>query len=474
MVNKVLVAACVFALTGCVRNASSPFELAPTTPYSTWTPQCGNTLVSSRYCKTILPPAFESANLSLAELIDISLQNSPSTRQTWAAARSAASSYSQSLSNFLPNINFQGTYSRQKYDNLSQATATDFYFTQAGPNLNLTYTLFDFGQRSSASTSLQEALFFADLNHNQQIQIVIQNVMDDYYNYLYTLSVLKADESNLQNAQSSLDAANERFSLGLAALGDVAQARTKYLQSKIALTTQKQNVLDAYAQLCVDLGLPANTAFKVQPMPEKVIANVMLEDVELLVAKAQSQRQDFLAQQANMRSKEASLINAKRATMPVISSTFQIGHYEFQHGLAEKNFHWSGELQLSFPIFAGFYYSNGVNIAEANLEQAKAQMLETELGVIQNVTTAHMEIKTSAQNLSDTEEYLKAAELEFNIALSTYKAGTATILDLLSAQSFLSDARSKKAGAERDWFTALASLAYATGSLCATPEASCK
>jgi outer membrane protein TolC len=472
-----LAAMVALVLSGCMRDASHPFDLAPATPYAAWTERTGNCLVSSRYCKTILPNKFETTNLSLAELIDIALQNNPTTRQTWANARSAAASYSQSLSNFLPNIGFQGQYLRQKYDNLSQETAIDFYFTQAGPNLNLTYTLFDFGQRSSQATSLRESLFFADLNHNQQIQIVIQNVMDDYYNYLYALSVLRANEADLQNAQSSLDAANERFSLGLAALGDVAQARTQYLQSKIALTTQKQNVLDAYAQLCVDLGLPANTAFKVEPMPEQVIADVMLENVDSLVAQAQMQRQDFLATQANIRSKEALVVNAKRASLPIVNSQFQIGHYEFQNGLAEKNFHWSGELSLSFPIFAGFFYTNGVRIAEANLEQAKAQMLQTELGVIQNVTTAHMEVKTSAQNLTDTDEYLKAAELEFNIALSTYKAGTATILDLLSAQSFLSDARAKKAGAKRDWFTALASLAYATGSLCATPacgENSCE
>ncbi len=462
-------AACVCLLTGCVRDISHPFDLAPSTSYSSWSPKQGSQLISSRYCKTLLPPSFESANLSLAELIDIALQNNPTTRQTWAQARSAAASYTQSLSDFLPNLSFQGSYLRQKYDNLSQATANDFYFTQAGPNVNLTYTLFDFGQRTSAATSMREALYFADLSHNQQVQIIMQAVMDDYYNYLYALAVLKSDEADLQNAQSSLDAANERFALGLAALGDVAQARTQYLQSKIILTTQKQTVVDTYAQLCVDLGLPANTAFKVAPLPEKVIADVLLEDVNTLVAQAQAQRQDFLATQANIRSKDALVTNAKRADWPVIASSFNIGHYEFQKGLAEKNFHWSGELSVSIPLFAGFFYQNGVRIAEANLEQAKAQMLQTELGVIQNVTTAHMEIKTAAQNLTDTEEYLKAAELEFNIALSTYKAGTATILNLLSAQSFLSDARSKKAGAQRDWFTALASLGFATGSLCASP-----
>lgn len=457
-------------MTSCAREAADPFSLAPTTPFASWSPLKGNTLVSSRYCKTVLPPTFQSAELSLAELIDIALQNNPSTKQTWAMARSAAAQYGQSLSDFYPDIEFDGSYLRQKGTFVTVGPPSPFYTTQAGPDVQLTYTLFDFGQRTAQAMAAREALYYADLTHNQTIQNVIQIVMDDYYEYLYQKAVLRADEANLENAQMSLDAANEKFALGLAALGDVAQARTQYLQSKINLTTQKQNVEDAFAQMASDLGLPANIPFRVQPLPEQITADPLLESVDCLVAKAQMQRQDFLAAQADLRSKEASLLQAKRAPLPVFGSFFDIGHYWFQKGVQEKDTHWTAQFSLTFPLFDGFYYKNGVRNAEANVEQAKAELLQTELSVIQNVTTAHMGVKTAAQNLADTSEYLKAAELEFNIALASYKAGTATILDVLSAQSSLADARSKKAGAQKEWFISLASIAHATGSLCMTPE----
>ena len=96
--------------------------------------------------------------------------------------------------------------------------------------------------------------------------------------------------------------------------------------------------------------------------------------------------------------------------------------------------------------------------------------MQTESTQLQNLTTAHMGVKTAASNLTDSDEYLKAAELEFNIALTSYKVGTMTILDVLQAQSSLADARSKKASAQKDWFLSLADIAYATGSLCATPN----
>lgn len=426
----------------------------------------GKTLVSSRFCKTLLPPTAEAGGeLNLAELIDIGLQNNPSTKQSWASARSAAAQYGQSLSEFYPDIQFSSQYTRVRGTFIDVPPPTPFYTTQAGPDVTLSYTLFDFGQRSSASMAAREALYNADWSHNQQIQSVIQSVMDDYYAYLYQQQVLKANQSNLENATAALDAANQKFALGLAALGDVAQARTQFLQNKINVTSQKQNVENAYAQLAVDLGLPATFLFRVKPMPEQVEAEPLLESVDALVAMAQTQRQDLLAAEANLRSKEASLLNAKRAIYPVLTTSLDLGKYWFQQDIVQ-DYHWSAEINLSFPLFNGFYYKNGVRNAEANVELSKAEMLQTELSIIQAVTTSHMNVKTAAQNLKDTEEYLKAAELEFNIALSSYKAGTKTILDVLSAQGSLADARSKKAGAQKDWFTSLASIAYATGALC--------
>lgn len=478
-------------VTSCARDAFDPFALAPSTPYSSWTPMKGNKLVSAKYCQTLLPSTFATNELALSELIDIALQNNPSTKQTWAVARASAADYGTSLSSFYPDVEFSSFYFRQRAGfpetgvptasagsptTISSGaastgmTVTESYFTETGPDVILSYTLFDFGQRTSASTAAREALYYADLTHNHEIQNVLQTVMSDYYNYLYQLAAEKADLANLENAEMALDAANERFSLGLAALGDVAQARTQFLQSKMRLNTQKQSVENAFAQLAVDLGLPANIRFQVQPLPEEVIAAPLLDDIDTLVSMAQVQRQDFLAAQANYRSKEASLLQAKRAVWPKIDTQLSTGRYWFEDGLMEPENHWTALISLNFPIFNGFYYRNQIKTAEANVEESKAKLLSTELKLIQSVTNAHMGVKTSAMNLNDADEYLKAAELEFNIAITSYKSGTKTILDVLQAQSSLSDARSKKAGAQKDWFTSLAEIAYATGSLCAEPQ----
>jgi outer membrane protein len=467
--NKHLTITALFLLGGCSTSAFDPWGLAPSSSGSTWSPMQGNRMVCSKFCETLLPPNFEAGELSLADLIDIALQNNPQTKQTWANARASAAQYGQSLSGFFPEFDLSGNFQRYKTTFISPLQPTPYYYTQGGPSLTLSYTLFDFGQRTAAAETARQTLYYADYNHNQKIQDVLQEVMDNYYSYLYQMATLRSSEADLETSLSSLDAANEKFSLGLAALGDVAQARTQYLQSKINLTTQKLNVENAFAQLAVSLGLPANLPFKVQPMPNEIEANPMLTSVEELVIEAQKKRQDFLAANANLESQKAALLSAKRAFLPVVTTNIGTAHDWYQAGAEDHNFQWNFQLAVSIPIFKGFYYRNGIFNAEANIKIAEAELIQTELGVISDVTVAHMGVKTSAQNLKDTEDYLKAAEMEFNIALATYKAGTKTILDVLSAQSSLADARSKKAGSQKDWFTSLATIAHATGALCTPP-----
>jgi outer membrane protein len=454
---------------GCTRDAFDPFTLAPSSSRAMWSPLEGNRLISSKYCQTVLPENFRKGELSLAELLDIGLQNNPTTKQTWAQARAAAGSFGQSLSSYYPNIKFNGTYTRQRFSAFSIIDIGPVvmqYATEATPDIQVTYTLLDFGVRSSAAEAARQALYYADWTHNQQVQNVLQIILHDYYNYLYQKALYRNTEVNVEHAQATLDAANQKFALGIVALGDVASARTQFLQSKINLTSQKQAVENAFAQLAADLGLPADLPFDVQPMPEQVSPDPLLEGIEILVERAQKQRQDLLAAEANVRSKEASLKNARAQVLPVVKGSFDTGHYWFNKGLQEKGLHWTAMLSVTFPIFNGFFYRNGMRVAKANLEYAQAQMLQTELSIIQNVTTAHLGVKTSAQNLRDSQEYLRAAELEFDIALKSYKAGTTTLLDVLSAQASLADARARKAYAEYEWFNALAAIAYATGALC--------
>lgn len=475
---------CLFVCS-CAFNAFDPTSFAPSTHYAEWIPLKKNKLISSKYCTTILPPSYENEELSLAELIDIALQNNPDTKTTWYEAKAQAAKYGQTLSEYFPAFSFTNSFTRQRgvtqgFSGVSEDAITSplsidlglaaFYLTTVTPELFVSYTLLDFGQRRATTANAREALQYANYNHNQQIQTTLRKVMDKYYDYVYQKELLVSLNENLQTTETTLDAAKEKFKSGVVALGDVAQSKSSFLQAKIDSIMQKEKLNTSFAELLDSIGLPSTLKCKVKELPECIELEPILETIDELVEKAKKQRPEFLAAQAKVKSEMENYYLAKADSRPVVDTTFEIGKNYWNQGLSEK-YHFTWQVNLSMPLFKGFFYRNGVKKAEANWKKSSSEMMNVELAVIKDVTIAYGAIESANESYAYAEEFLSSALLQYDIALKNYKAGTNTILDVLNAQNSLADARTKFVLAKKDWYVSLAQLAHATGSLCSYSDA---
>ena len=247
-------------------------------------------------------------------------------------------------------------------------------------------------------------------------------------------------------------------------ISDVLQARTHMLQTELQLVGQQQTLETSYAQLINDMGLPANLRFSVEDLPLVQPKNEMLADVNQLLDTALSTRADLLAAEANVRSKEESVKAAKLRFLPTFSYELSYGR-TYYTGNINDNYDFVSTFTFSIPIFNGLSDLNNVRLANANREQAKAQLLQTKLAVIQQITTAHYNVKIAFDALTFANAFLESAAEQYRVVLSQYCAGTNNITNVVSAQSSLADARAKEALSAQNWFTSLTALAYATGSL---------
>lgn len=455
---------------GCYVNRALiwPYKYAPKTPHTVWKPPS-----DSKQKLMEVPTAFplnDQEPSSLAELIDVGLLNNTQTQLTWAEARTAAAQYAQTQSAAFPNIT--GTYSWTRLRTLvgpaiDSPTPQILYLSEWGPQLALAYTIFDFGVRRATTAAAHQALFFADWTHNRMIQTVIQTISTDFYNYLLQRQLYRTYEINLETAKVTLDSASVGLATGARDLSDVLQAQTQLYQTEITLVNQQHNVQTSLAKLLTDMGLPANHEILVQDFPIIRPEDSLLKTIDDLLAISMQQRSDLLAAEANLRSKEESLIVAKRQRWPVITYNFDYGQTTYKLNLGKFNdgYDFTGTLSFSVPLFAGFYYRNAIKIAEANKEQAEAQLRQTLLGVIQDVTVAYDNVKVSFEGLRFANQYLRSAAEEYNVILSQYRAGVNTITNVLAAQSSLADARAKEVTSIKDWFSSLVNLNYATGIL---------
>lgn len=454
------------------QDAANPTALAPKNA------QCKITMKKSfsickedKVDKTCLPK--RRAVLQLSEVLDLGLKNNPETAVTWSQAMQAASLYGQSLAEYYPDINVIGSAINVKETLQQENLFIRYEQTTLTPEMQMQYVIFDFGQRSNTSKSALLALHYANYSHNREIETVMQTLISDYFDYLYQKEEMEAQDADLLSAKATLDAAVEKKKTGVASLADVVQAKTQYLQTKLSVISQKTDLETSYATLAKDMGIPANYPFTTEALPKKVEAKMPLQNLNTLIAYAKKHRQDFLGAEANKASKVYAMKSAQAEQMPVFSANFDIGKdYYKAHGGdsnidfgAHEPYHYTAELKMSFPLFRGYYYKNVVKQTKAEVCEAEAQVKEVELNLIQQVTTAHFNLKMAKESLATSQEYLAMAKKNFDIALTNYKAGTDTILDVLSAQSRLADARSELASAKKGWFVSLANLAYATGSL---------
>jgi outer membrane protein len=462
---------------GCYVNHAvvDPYSYGPPSSSDFWTPPAKMQNPQAKLPdKPVIPDGDNP--VSLAELLDIALINNTNTRQTWAQAREAAAQYGQSQSTAFPSLTGSYTFERIRQGSYFTSSGNDVQSGQSGPTqavfitlnnqwgpqLALSYTIFDFGQRRATSEAARQALYFADYTHNRAIETLIQTITNDYYNYLYQQQLQDAYQANVQTAQTTLDAADLGFQTGVNDVSDVLQARTQLLQNEMQYVGQKQQVQNSFADLLNDMGIPANMDFSVVPMPTDLPPEEQFPHTDDLIVVALENRPDYLAAKANAESKRQSLKAAKRQLWPTINYNLNFGRTNYTGGLTDK-YDYTSAFSLNLPIFSGYYYLNNIKIAQANLEQAQAELEQTELDVVRDITTYRYNVKIAYETLRYAKNYLAAADEQYRVALAEYKAGTTSILDVVSAQSSLADARAQQANAIQGWYSSLANLTYAIG-----------
>lgn len=416
--------------------------------------------------------------LTLAELIDLAMRNNTQTRQTWATAREAAAQYGQSQQNFFPLATASYSFTRIRelfgFGSSSGAGSTDGGFTvessgptvgylsQWGPQMAITYLIFDFGKTRASSQAALLALYNANLTHNREIETVVQTVTSDYYDYLYQQQLLDAYVQDISDARVTLKSAEVGLKAGVKDVSDVLQARSQLLQLETEWVNQKQTVKMAYAQLLTDMGLPANMELVFESMPQNPETYEIMTTVNELISLALEARSDLVASEANYASKQQSLQAAIRNMLPTVSGAFDIGRTDYSGGITD-HYDFTALLAVSWPIFNGFYDLNNIKYAKAAKELSKAILRQTELQVIEQITTAHFGVAVARDALRYSSDFLNAATEEFEVALRQYKSGTKDILTVTTAQSNLANARATKANALQQWFVSLSTLGYATG-----------
>jgi outer membrane protein len=414
----------------------------------------------------LVPPdlAANLPNLTLAEIVNIALRNSTQTRQAWAQALAAAAAYGSERGSYFPQIGANGSVDWQK-NPLGGGRLASGERTYSA-NGTLSWLLFDFGGRGASVEQMREALFAADWTHSAAIQGVILQVEQAYYNYFAAKALLAAQQATMTEAQTNLSAADDRHSAGLATIADVLQARTALSQATLVLETLQGQIMTTRGILATAMGLPADTDFDVDlPIGAPPIEH-MTKSVEDYLDIAMRERPDLAAARAQALQATARVRSARAERLPSISANGTIGRlYLNDVSNSRGNDTYNVSIGVSFPLFAGGSFHYNVLQAKAEADAARAYARGIQDLVTLQVWTSYYDLQTADQRVRTSDDLLASATQNQEVAAGRYKAGVGSILDLLTAQSLLEDARAQQVQARADWWLAAAQLAHDTGTL---------
>lgn len=402
------------------------------------------------------------ANLTLAEVVDVALANSPVTRAAWADAKVAAAGYGSARGDRLPTLD--GTVGATRtYTGGPGATATE-YATTYGPGATLSWKVLDFGGRGGRVEAARQAMLAADWTHNAVLQDAIFTVEAAFYRYGGAKAILEANRLSYAEAESSVIAAETRHDVGLATIADVLQARTARAQAKLELQATEGQVRTTKGALAVSMGFPANVPYDVEIGVPDVPVDDVSQEVEALIRSAVANRPDLMAAQARAQAASARARAARSDLLPSLSLSGSAGR-TWTDGEEDYKDRAAGSLIVNLPLFGGFSGRHDLARAQAEAEAARERARGLKQQVVYEIFVAHSDFLTSTERVRTVDELLASATQSEEVARGRYQEGVGDILDLLSAQRALAEARAAQVNARLGWYISLAQLARDAGVL---------
>lgn len=403
-----------------------------------------------------------NAQLSLAELVSIGLENNPATQLSWAQAEKAAAHLGIEQSAYYPTVSaLAGVEHAREY---KYPKGDEITFTSGGGGFFLNYLLFDCGERRANVAAARAALSSAQWQNDWALQEVMIDVLSAAYNFLKSQARLEAINLSLKETETTVQAAEDLVRAGLRSSMDLYTSKASVAEMQMMVAEQKAQFDIDRGALARALGWSADRCVEVAPLPNPT-QTVQDTDIARLMADAQTLRADIAARKAEVEGALATVAAANKRYAPKVRIVGEGGGRHYWHDHTDGA-NYKAALQLEIPLFNGFESTYRTAQAQAEARSAQADLNIALLDVSLEVWSKSRRVTAAQEIWSIADDNLENAQKAYNCIRDKYKAGTVSIFDLILALKQLSEARIQYSDAKVRWYNSLSQLAYALGTLC--------
>jgi outer membrane protein len=419
-------------------------------PATRWSPGGGT-------CSANGTPPWEQ--LGLGDALAHALCQSPELRAALAAVAEQSAGVELGEVALRPSWNASADYSTARNFNASGSAGRT-----SSATLGLSWTLFDFGQRSAGLRSARQALAGAVASQDNALLESVRELLRLYGEAVVASASLEAGIEAEATASRTAGAAEAKYEAQVGSQIERLQAQTALAQATLERVRAQSSWENARAALALALGGEVDQPLRLADWERWARPGPQLPELAALRSETRSQHPRVRAALAQIQSLQARLqaVQAEGKGSVSISAS---GGTSRNWGAAGSGSIPAGNAAIvaSIPFFNGrsTQAQQAQVLAQTAAQEAELVKIRREIDI--QLWQAHQALLTSRQSLLASERLLASAGAAYQVAQGRYKAGVGSILELLNAQSALADARRQRVSAQVEQLSARTQLGLASG-----------
>lgn len=422
-------------------------------------------------------PTWLTKPLSIEECINLALAQNGAILKSQKDLEAAYGIVVQTRAIVIPKVRAQSQYKIIDQDSIDK-----FPFSGAGgfnieypdqswnANVTLTQSIYEGGRINSALRAAKLTRDQALLSHQATIADNLLEVRVAYADVLLAAQQITVQEASVKLLTSELEDTKRRFEAGtvprfnvLRAEVEVANARPRLIKAKNAHRVAKSNLVNLLGysvpkDVWQDIPLQLTATLEDMAVPYDI-------DLPSALNQAVERRPELGALKKTIGLRQENLISAKAGYKPSVQLTGGYGarSSSFSSDLTRDVSGWFAGAQASWDIFDGFLTKGKVDEAKARYQKSQVDFDDTTRRVELEVRTTYSNFIEAREVLDSQKKVQEQAGEALRLATARSEAGTGTQLDVLSAQTSLTEARTTQIQALRDYSAARSRLERAMG-----------
>ena len=410
--------------------------------------------------------------LSMLNALSIASQQNPTILKAQNDLQASYGVVVQTRAIALPQVQATGKYTDSEITTLQQPPLGGYTYPQANQNWNvgvqIVQSIYQGGRLTAALKAAKVTKQQALAQYKATVADTLLAVRLAYYNILLAAEQITVNEASVNLLQKELEDQQRRYNAGTVPHFNVLRASVSLANARPALIQAQNNYRIAKNNLANLLGynLPRNVwediPLKLTDTLDSTPYPINLPDA---LQDALAKRPELVALRKTAELQQLGVVDAKSGYKPTVQvfAGYNWFNKQFSTDVGSSLDGWNAGGQVTWNIFDGMLTHGKVVQAKSLYAKSQTAVDEESRNIELEVRTAYSEFLMAQEVLESQKTVLAEAEEALREANARFDAGTGTQLDVLDAETSLTQARSTNVQALHDYDAARARFQRAIG-----------